>query len=89
MPYIPLEDSKRYDDITRVMVLRLPEDVTQVDGHLNCIVTKILKVVYEPRYFNYNRAIGLLECMKQEYCRTTVTSYEEKKQETSKEISQA
>jgi len=79
MPYIPLDDRKRYDDIIKELVSRLPEDVSKVDGHLNYVITKILKTVYQPGYFNYNRAIGLLECIKQEYYRTTVAPYEETK----------
>lgn len=79
MPYIPKEDRDRYDPIIAELISKLPDDVTKVDGHLNYIITKILKSVYKPRYFNYNRAIGLLECVKQEYYRTTVSPYEEEK----------
>ena len=79
MPYIPKEDRKRYDSIIAELISRLPDDVTKVDGHLNYVITKILKSVYKPRYFNYNRAMGLLECVKQEYYRTTVSPYEEEK----------
>mgnify|MGYP007013800906 CR=1 FL=1 len=79
MPYIPKEERKRYDDLINELVSRLPSDITQIDGHLNYIITRILKMVYKPRYFNYNRAIGLLECVKQEFYRVVVSPYEERK----------
>lgn len=86
MPYIPQEERERYDAIIRELVSRLPEDVRKIDGHINYIITKILKTVYKPRYFNYNRAIGLLECVKQEYYRTTVGVYEEKKRQETGDV---
>jgi len=79
LPYIPKEERKRYDDLINELVSRLPSDITQIDGHLNYIITRILKIVYKPRYFNYNRAIGLLECVKQEFYRVVVSPYEERK----------
>jgi len=79
LPYIPKEERKRYDDLINELVSRLPSDITQIDGHLNYIITRILKMVYKPRYFNYNRAIGLLECVKQEFYRVVVSPYEERK----------
>ena len=79
MPYIPLEDRKRYDGLIKEIVSRLPDDITKIDGHLNYIITKILKAVYKPRYFNYNRAVGVLECAKLEFYRVLISPYEDEK----------
>jgi len=81
MPYIRKEDRERYDSIIAQLVEKLPDDVTAVDGHLNYIITKILKTVYPPKYFNYNRAMGMLECVKQEFYRVVVAPYEDEKRE--------
>ena len=86
MPYIPKEERKRYDDLINELVSRLPSDITQIDGHLNYIITKMLKMVYKPRYFNYNRAIGLLECVKQEFYRVVVSPYEEWKRKEAGDV---
>lgn len=49
------------------------------DGELNYVITKILRGLYGPGYYNYNRAIGVLESVKQEYYRRIVVPYEDKK----------
>ncbi|MCJ7637599.1 MAG: hypothetical protein MUO21_08935 [Nitrososphaeraceae archaeon] len=67
---------KKYDDLIKDLISRLPPEDVSIDGHLNYIITKILKTVYKPKYFNYNRAIGLLECIKQEYCRIVMSQYD-------------
>jgi len=81
IPYIRKEERERYDPIIAQLVESLPEDVTAIDGNLNYVITKILKTVYEPRYFNYNRAVGMLECVKQEFYRVVVSPYEDLKRE--------
>jgi hypothetical protein len=86
MPYIPQEERKRYETFINELVSKLPKEEEKIDGHLNYIITKILKSVYKPGYFNYNRAIGLLECIKQEYYRIVVAVYEEKKRSDAGDI---
>ena len=86
VPYIPLEERKRYDQLIEEIISRLPEDVSKVDGHLNYVVTKMLKLVYKPRYFNYNRAVGLLECVKLEFYRVVVSPYEDEKRSETGEV---
>ncbi len=49
------------------------------DGALNYTVTRILKELYEPKYFNYNRAMGVLSSIQAEYYRRDVAPYEDKK----------
>jgi hypothetical protein len=46
---------------------------------LNYIVTKILKEVYPLRYYHINKAIGVLECIKQEFYRCIAAPYEDLK----------
>jgi len=56
---------------------KLPPE--EVDGVINYIVTKMLKKIYPARYYHYNKAIGVLECIKQEFYRRIVAPYEDKK----------
>lgn len=77
IPYIKLERRKRLELNIRLIIdfLReVPEE--ERDGEINYIVTVILKRMYSPKYFNYNRAIGVLECVKQEFYRRVVSEYE-------------
>lgn len=49
------------------------------EGCLNYLMTKILKKAYKPKYFNYNRIMGLLECIKLEFYRRQIAGYEDGK----------
>jgi hypothetical protein len=84
MPYIPQKDRPKWNEaINKVVeILQGLDDITLVEGNLNFFITSILKKVYPPKYFNYNRAIGLLECIKQEFYRRQVASYEDGKIKT-------
>jgi hypothetical protein len=53
--------------------------LNEVDGELNYVVTKIIKEVYPLRYFHLNRALGVLESIKQEFYRRVVAPYEDVK----------
>jgi predicted type IV restriction endonuclease len=56
----------------------VPEE--ERDGHINYIVTVLLKRLYQPpNYRRYNKAIGVLECIKMEFYRRMVGPYEEEK----------
>ncbi|KON29348.1 hypothetical protein AC480_03335 [miscellaneous Crenarchaeota group archaeon SMTZ1-55] len=80
MPYITQEKRPLYRKEIEALVKKLTEQpVTEQDGDVNYIVTSILKQLYAPRYFNYNRAIGVLEAIKQEYYRRVVAPYEDTK----------
>ena len=80
MPYIKAEERKAYDEMLEELTRLLRNVPTEsLDGHLNYIVTVLLKRLYAPRYFNYNRAIGVLECVKQEFYRRVVAEYENEK----------
>ncbi|MCL4435826.1 MAG: hypothetical protein M1503_11715 [Thaumarchaeota archaeon] len=58
----------------------------EVDGELDYIITSLLKGLYDPKYFNYNRAIGVLETTKQEFYRRAVAPYEDEKIEESGDV---
>jgi len=78
MPYIKQEQRKKWEKIIseiKEIIKKLP--VEELDGELNYLISNILKESYPPKYFNYNRAIGLLECIKSEFYRRKVGPYED------------
>lgn len=78
MPYIKTKDRVKYEGVLKELIdiLRgLP--VERIDGELNYVITKILKESYPLRYFNLNRAVGVLECAKLEFYRRVVAPYED------------
>ena len=80
MPYIKPEERDKWEGVIGEVITimnELPED--QKDGELNYLISSFLRRVYTPRYFNYNRVIGLLECIKQEMYRRVVGPYEDEK----------
>ncbi len=80
MPYIKKEQRDKWEKTIEGIVKKindLPED--KKDGELNYLITSILKKIYTPSYFNYNRMMGLLECIKQEAYRKIVAPYEDEK----------
>ena len=80
MPYIKSESREKYeralDELIRIL-RSLP--LEEVDGELNFVVTKLIKEIYPLRYFHINRAVGVLECVKQEFYRRVAAPYEDKK----------
>jgi len=80
MPYIKPERRGKYEEVIGKLVAILkslpPEEV---DGELNYVITKLLKEVYPLRYYHINKAIGVLECVKQEYYRRVAAPYEDQK----------
>lgn len=80
MPYIKKEMREDWDKIVEEVVAKLNKtDEEHKEGSLNYFITKILKKAYKPSYFAYNRIMGLLECIKQEFYRRDIASYEDKK----------
>ncbi|RJS89475.1 hypothetical protein CW700_04170 [Candidatus Bathyarchaeota archaeon] len=78
MPYIKPERRKKYEKVLGELISILKSlPVEQVDGELNYVITKILKEVYPLRYFHINRAMGVLECIKQEFYRRVAAPYED------------
>jgi len=81
MPYIAPSEreyfDKAIDDLIAQLLIRSGE--TTRDGILNYTITRILHALYMPRYYSYNSAIGMLECVKQEFYRRSVALYEDSK----------
>jgi len=78
MPYIKMEDRGKYDKTLGELIGTLKSlPVERIDGELNYVITRILKESYPLRYFNLNRAMGVLECAKLEFYRRVVAPYED------------
>jgi hypothetical protein len=74
MPYIKQEDRKKFDKNLEEL-----SNLINVDGELNYCVTILIHRLLKKRgknYQNLNNLIGTLECIKQEFYRTTVSPYE-------------
>jgi hypothetical protein len=80
MPYIKPERRTKYtkilEELTGMLKALPPEEI---DGELNYVVTRILKEVYPLRYYHINKAVGVLECIKQEFYRRVAAPYEDLK----------
>lgn len=80
MPYIKPERRTKYtkilEELTSMLKALPPEEV---DGEINYVVTRILKEVYPLRYYHINKAVGVLECIKQEFYRRVAAPYEDVK----------
>ncbi len=87
MPYIAQEDRPQYDkaleEITNLLKENPPETI---DGHLNYVITKIIKEVYPLRYYHINKAMGVLECVQHEFYRRVAAPYEDTKIEQNGDV---
>lgn len=74
MPYIKNSDRNNLDSHLMKM------EITSA-GNLNYCLTKLVQCFLgdNPRYDNYNSAIGALECCKLELYRRMIAPYEDKK----------
>jgi len=80
MPYISQEERKRFDREIDALLAKFKESSPdRVDGQLNYVISRLLVNLYEPRYFNYNRAMGVLASVTQEFYRRFVAPYEDMK----------
>lgn len=80
MPYIAPNDrpaiDEKIDDLIEYLKSR---PVENQDGDLNYAVSRIVHEVYPPRYFHYNRALGVLSAIQLEFYRRKVAPYEDEK----------
>jgi hypothetical protein len=80
LPYIKPKNREKYGEVLEELITILKSvPLEQLDGELNFVITKILKEVYQLRYFHLNRAMGVLESVKQEFYRRVVAPYENEK----------
>jgi hypothetical protein len=82
MPYIENEKRGKWNSLiaeAKKLIADIPEE--KREGELNYFISRLLKEIYakNPSYAEYNKAIGLLECIKQEFYRMQVAPYEDKK----------
>jgi hypothetical protein len=87
MPYIKMQDRPKYEKSLETLISTLKsQPVENIDGELNYIITRILKEAYPLRYFNLNRAMGVLECCKLEFYRRVAAPYEDTKIEQNGDV---
>lgn len=80
MPYINPEARPLLNDfLTRLIEHLSMVEERKLDGDMNYIITRLLHLVYSESYFDFNRAIGVLESVKQEFYRRRVGPYEDRK----------
>ncbi|MDO8517414.1 MAG: hypothetical protein Q7S33_04810 [Nanoarchaeota archaeon] len=80
MPYIKQEKRKELDALVDETIAKINAlDDKDKDGCINYMFTRILKNTYSQSYFNYNRIMGVLECVKQEFYRRVIGPYEDLK----------
>jgi len=80
MPYITKQERDELDPEINALVKKLstaPQE--KLDGRLNYVITRILICLYQPSYFNYNRALGVLAAVSHEFYRRRVAPYEDRK----------
>lgn len=80
MPYIPKDQRPPIDNLLKGLLEHIQSlPLEDQDGALNYSVTKLLKGLYPAKYFNYNRAMGVLSSIQAEWYRRDVGPYEDKK----------
>jgi hypothetical protein len=86
MPYIKKEDRLKFNN----KVIEISNLIT-CDGDLNYIISLLLHKQLEKRgvcYQNMNNLIGSIECAKNEFLRTVVAPYEDKKRNENGSVSE-
>jgi hypothetical protein len=87
MPYITQEDRPQYDEVLAELIGLLKEKPPEsIDGHLNYVVTRVIKEVYPLRYYHINKAMGVLECIQHEFYRRVAAPYEDTKIEQNGDV---
>lgn len=86
MPYI--QERGWIDERLRSILSAIEQDANVTPGEINYIVTRIVKTWLTKRasYCDFNRAIGVLECVKLELYRRMVAPYEDKKREENGDV---
>jgi len=86
MPYVKPSQREQYQDLIRQTVRTLLSDknnnLRELDvGELNYFISSIIWKLFDlnPRYKTANDLMGVLECVKQEFVRRRVNSYEDSK----------
>ena len=69
MPYILQDKRDRLDPLINALHVELvnmesDDETNNMEGNLNYLVTRQLRMVYGQSYSEFNDAIGVLECIK-------------------------
>lgn len=80
MPYINRKRREKLDPKIDALIDELREaPLEELDGQVNYVIFRLILRLYPPRYFNYNRAMGVLSCVIQEFYRRHIAPYEDTK----------
>ena len=80
MPYIDQKARPKVDSLTDPLIDHIRSlPLEQQDAVLDYVVTRMLMSLYQPPFFNFNRALGVLTAVTQEYYRVVVAPYEDEK----------
>jgi len=80
MPYIDKKSRKAIEPELKALIKKLKSiPMDKIDGHINYCISTMMKELYSPSYFNYNRMMGVAACVQQELYRRLVAPYEDKK----------
>ena len=91
MPYIEVEKRRNYYQSLRTITQKLSElDDNEVKGHLNYIISTLIKRQLDKRGFRYFRAQdligGVLTCSQMELYRRFLAPYEDRAKEKNGDI---
>lgn len=90
MPYIEKKYRTKIDslvsDLVRELSLCAIKSEKDVDGFMNYAITRLIDKMTMKGYINYEKTIGLLECIQLEYYRRVVGEYEDEKCEQHGEV---
>ena len=84
MPYILQDKRDILDPVINALHVELvnlesDDENNNMEGNLNYLVTRLLRMVYGQSYSEFNDAIGVLECIKLEHYMTQAAPYEAQK----------
>ena len=84
MPYILQDKRDRLDPLinalhAELVSLESDDESNNMEGNLNYLITRLIRMVYGMSYAEVNAAMGMLECIKQEHYRTQAGPYEDQK----------
>lgn len=82
MPYIKKYKRKFFDGKMEELINYIKKQTYYhgfEPGYLNYIITRISMATFPNSYEDYNKIIGVLECVKYELYRRVISDYEDKK----------
>lgn len=84
MPYIiqPKRDvlDPAINELHKLLVdLEMDDDTNNMEGNLNYIITRLIRMCYGESYAEINDVMGMLTCVMMEHYRTVAGPYEDQK----------